>query len=67
MANNFSPYFQVNLDHETKTTTLKNMEQPSQSCFTLAQSKIYTLMEKDCYPRFLKSTVYQELITQHLG
>ncbi|KAK9979747.1 hypothetical protein ABG768_013161 [Culter alburnus] len=58
---------EVNLDHETKTITLKNMEQPNQSCFTLAQSKIYTLMEKDCYPRFLKSTVYQELITQHLG
>ncbi|XP_067309257.1 regulator of G-protein signaling 5b [Pseudorasbora parva] len=58
---------EVNLDHETKTITLNNMEQPTLSCFNLAQSKIYTLMEKDCYPRFLKSTVYQELITQHLG
>ncbi|KTG31841.1 hypothetical protein cypCar_00024579 [Cyprinus carpio] len=58
---------EVNLDHETRNITLKNMEQPTLSCFNLAQSKINTLMEKDCYPRFLKSTVYQELITQHTG
>ncbi|XP_056321945.1 regulator of G-protein signaling 5b [Danio aesculapii] len=57
---------EVNLDHETRTVTLKNMEQPTSSCFNFAQSKIYTLMEKDCYPRFLKSAVYQELITQHM-
>ncbi|XP_051552920.1 regulator of G-protein signaling 16-like [Myxocyprinus asiaticus] len=58
---------EVNLDHETRSITLKSMEQPTLSSFNLAQSKIYTLMEKDCYPRFLKSTVYQELITQHVG
>lgn len=58
---------EVNLDHETKSITKKNMEDPTFACFNLAQSKIYTLMEKDCYPRFLKSTVYQELITQHVG
>ncbi|XP_016377144.1 regulator of G-protein signaling 16-like [Sinocyclocheilus rhinocerous] len=50
---------EVNLDHEIRNITLKNMKQPTLSCFNLAQSKIYTLMEKDCYPRFLKSTVYQ--------
>lgn len=58
---------EVNLDHETRNITLKNMEQPTLSCFNLAQSKINTLMEKDCYPRFLKSAVYQELITQLAG
>ncbi|XP_051557537.1 regulator of G-protein signaling 5b [Myxocyprinus asiaticus] len=58
---------EVNLDHETRSITLKNIEHPTLSSFNLAQSKIYTLMEKDCYPRFLKSTVYQELITQHVG
>uniref|UniRef100_A0A3Q0SNU7 Regulator of G protein signaling 5b n=1 Tax=Amphilophus citrinellus TaxID=61819 RepID=A0A3Q0SNU7_AMPCI len=52
---------EVNLDHVTKAVTKENMEQPSQSCFDLAQSKIYTLMEKDCYPRFLKSSTYLEL------
>lgn len=54
-------HLQVNLDHVTQAVTKENMEQPSQSCFDLAQSKIYTLMEKDCYPRFLKSSTYLEL------
>uniref|UniRef100_A0AAR2LTJ6 RGS domain-containing protein n=1 Tax=Pygocentrus nattereri TaxID=42514 RepID=A0AAR2LTJ6_PYGNA len=52
---------EVNLDHETRTTTKKNLEQPTVSCFELAQSKIYALMEKDCYPRFLKSTLYLDI------
>ncbi|XP_035026452.1 regulator of G-protein signaling 5b [Hippoglossus stenolepis] len=52
---------EVNLDHVTKAIIKKNTEHPSQSCFDLAQSKIYTLMEKDCYPRFLKSSTYLEL------
>ncbi|XP_053185656.1 regulator of G-protein signaling 5b [Scomber japonicus] len=52
---------EVNLDHLTKAITKENMEQPSQSCFKLAQAKIYNLMEKDCYPRFLKSSTYLEL------
>ncbi|XP_069020590.1 regulator of G-protein signaling 5b [Embiotoca jacksoni] len=52
---------EVNLDHLTKAITKENMEQPSVSCFNLAQAKIYTLMDKDCYPRFLKSSTYLEL------
>ncbi|KAK1786706.1 hypothetical protein P4O66_017110 [Electrophorus voltai] len=55
---------EVNLDHETKTITKKNVENPTPSCFELAQSKIYTLMEKDCYPRFLKSTLCVDLSRQ---
>ncbi|XP_060940697.1 regulator of G-protein signaling 5b [Limanda limanda] len=52
---------EVNLDHVTKAIIKKNTEHPTQSCFDLAQSKIYTLMEKDCYPRFIKSPTYLEL------
>lgn len=52
---------EVNLDHMTKAITKDNMEHPRQSCFELAQSKVYTLMEKDCYPRFLKSSTYLEV------
>ncbi|KAG7329738.1 hypothetical protein KOW79_005960 [Hemibagrus wyckioides] len=55
---------EVNLDHETKSITKENMEQPTVSCFDLAQSKIFSLMEKDSYPRFLKSTLYMELSRQ---
>ncbi|XP_061550177.1 regulator of G-protein signaling 5-like [Phycodurus eques] len=50
---------EVNLDHVTKAITGENIEHPTQSCFDLAQAKIYTLMEKDCYPRFLKSLSQQ--------
>ncbi|XP_048844315.1 regulator of G-protein signaling 16-like [Brienomyrus brachyistius] len=52
---------EVNIDHETRDITKKNLEQPTLSCFSLAQDKIYTLMEKDSYPRFLKSAAYQQL------
>ncbi|KAL7386658.1 hypothetical protein ABVT39_011724 [Epinephelus coioides] len=52
---------EVNLDHVTKAITKENMEHLNNSCFSLAQAKIYTLMEKDCYPRFLKSSTYLEL------
>uniref|UniRef100_A0A3Q3X3B7 RGS domain-containing protein n=1 Tax=Mola mola TaxID=94237 RepID=A0A3Q3X3B7_MOLML len=52
---------EVNLDHTTKALTREKMEHAGQSCFDLAQSKIYTLMEKDCYPRFLKSCTYLEV------
>ncbi|KAJ8270283.1 hypothetical protein GJAV_G00112510 [Gymnothorax javanicus] len=52
---------EVNIDHETRAITKRNLEQPSPSCFDRAQSKIYTLMEKDCYPRFLQSAMYSEL------
>lgn len=51
----------MNLDHATKAITKENVEEPTESCFDLAQSKIYTLMEKDCYPRFLKSPTYLEV------
>ncbi|PWA17477.1 hypothetical protein CCH79_00011343 [Gambusia affinis] len=51
----------VNLDHATKEVTRENMTRPSQSSFDQAQDKIYTLMEKDCYPRFLKSSAYLDL------
>lgn len=52
---------EVNLDHVTKAITKENVENPVQSSFNLAQAKIYTLMEKDCYPRFLKSSIYLQV------
>ncbi|XP_068604679.1 regulator of G-protein signaling 5b [Brachionichthys hirsutus] len=55
---------EVNLDHATKAITRENMENPKDSSFELAQAKIYTLMEKDCYPRFLKSPTYLEVSRQ---
>ncbi|KAI7807419.1 regulator of G-protein signaling 5a [Triplophysa rosa] len=53
---------EVNIDHFTKDVTLRNLVDLSPATFELAQSRIYTLMEKDSFGRFLRSEQYQELI-----
>lgn len=55
---------QVNIDHETRDITRANLKDPSTSCFDMAQHRIYLLMAKDCYPRFLRSPAYKDLISQ---
>ncbi|KAK2908220.1 regulator of G-protein signaling 5-like isoform X2 [Channa argus] len=55
---------EINIDHETRDITKANMTAPSPSCFDLAQHKIYMLMAKDCYPRFLRSPAYRDLVCQ---
>uniref|UniRef100_A0A671LGF9 Regulator of G-protein signaling 4-like n=1 Tax=Sinocyclocheilus anshuiensis TaxID=1608454 RepID=A0A671LGF9_9TELE len=52
---------EVNLDSATRELTRKNLERCDASCFEEAQSKIFTLMEKDSYRRFLKSKLFLEL------
>lgn len=55
---------EVNIDHETRDITKANMQAPSPSSFDLAQHRIYMLMAKDCYPRFLRSPAYRDLVCQ---
>lgn len=55
---------EINIDHETRDITKANMLVPSPSCFDMAQHKIYMLMAKDCYPRFLRSPAYGDLVCQ---
>ncbi|XP_060107803.1 regulator of G-protein signaling 3 isoform X2 [Heteronotia binoei] len=55
---------EVNLDSYTREHTKENMQNISRSCFDLAQRRIYGLMEKDSYPRFLRSELYLDLINQ---
>ncbi|XP_049443406.1 regulator of G-protein signaling 5-like [Epinephelus fuscoguttatus] len=55
---------EINIDHETRDITRANMLVPSTSCFDPAQHKIYMLMAKDCYPRFLRSPAYRDLVCQ---
>ncbi|XP_071369046.1 regulator of G-protein signaling 16 [Centroberyx affinis] len=57
---------EVNIDHETRDITKANMQTPSPACFDQAQHKIYMLMAKDCYPRFLRSPAYRDLV-RHAG
>ncbi|KAG8132827.1 hypothetical protein E2320_010655 [Naja naja] len=58
---------EVNLDHETREATRRNLAGATSICFEEAQAKTYTLMEKDSYPRFLKSAYYRDLIEQANG
>lgn len=53
---------QVNIDHFTKDVTLRNLVDISPTTFDLAQKRIYALMEKDSFGRFLRSDQYQELL-----
>lgn len=55
---------QVNIDHETRELTRTNLQAATAACFDVAQGKTRTLMEKDSYPRFLKSSAYQDLASQ---
>ncbi|XP_055070021.1 regulator of G-protein signaling 4 [Misgurnus anguillicaudatus] len=52
---------EVNLDSATRENTRKNLEKCDASCFDEAQSKIFTLMEKDSFRRFLKSKLFMEM------
>ncbi|XP_053353587.1 regulator of G-protein signaling 4 [Clarias gariepinus] len=52
---------EVNLDSATREETRRNLERCDVTCFEEAQSKIFTLMEKDSYRRFLKSKLFLDL------
>ncbi|KAM4722843.1 regulator of G-protein signaling 18 [Rhinophrynus dorsalis] len=53
---------EVNLDFVIKEITKKNIQHPTLTSFDQTQSTIYKLMEKDSYPRFLKSAIYLDLL-----
>ncbi|KAM9383978.1 regulator of G-protein signaling 21-like isoform 2-T2 [Pholidichthys leucotaenia] len=55
---------QINIDFVTREEISENILQPGPNCFDRAQKLIYGLMENDCYPRFLKSEIYQALVEQ---
>ncbi|KAF0037713.1 hypothetical protein F2P81_010587 [Scophthalmus maximus] len=46
---------EVNLDAETREALLSVMDSPCADTFKEAQQKIYNLMAKDSFPRFLRS------------
>lgn len=57
-------FTQINIDCVTREEISKNVSPPRPNCFNRAQRLIYGLMENDCYPRFLKSEIYQTLLEQ---
>lgn len=54
--------FQINIDHKTRDVIRRNIEAPTKVCFDDAQMIVYSLMERDSYPRFLRSEFYQALL-----
>ncbi|OCT67893.1 hypothetical protein XELAEV_18039191mg [Xenopus laevis] len=53
---------EVNLDAGTRELTEHNLLLPTRTTFDEAQHRIYGLMERDSYPRFLRSDLYQSLL-----
>jgi len=53
---------EVSLDFKVKEKVMEQRAEPSRAMFDEAQSKIYTLMHRDSFPRFLSSSFYKELL-----
>lgn len=62
-ASFYNPFsLQVNLDAETREALLSVMDSLCADTFTMAQQRIYSLMAKDSFPRFLRSAHCMEAI-----
>jgi len=55
---------QVNINSDVKLKIQKEIENPNQDTFRIAENSIYSLMVADSYPRFLKSAVCGKLVQQ---
>lgn len=53
---------EINIDHKTRELIRWNIKAPSPMCFDDAQKIVYGLMERDSYPRFLKSNIYETFL-----
>ncbi|XP_058525686.1 regulator of G-protein signaling 16 isoform X1 [Ochotona princeps] len=53
---------EVNIDHETRELTRRNLEAATAACFDQAQGQARALMEKDSFHRFLRSPAYLALL-----
>uniref|UniRef100_A0AAQ4PM46 Regulator of G-protein signaling 8 n=1 Tax=Gasterosteus aculeatus aculeatus TaxID=481459 RepID=A0AAQ4PM46_GASAC len=55
---------EVNIDYRTREKTKQSLEDPSPTSLNEVQGKVYGLMEKDSYPRFLRSKMYQDMVNR---
>uniref|UniRef100_A0A3Q2P1Q0 Regulator of G protein signaling 13 n=1 Tax=Fundulus heteroclitus TaxID=8078 RepID=A0A3Q2P1Q0_FUNHE len=53
---------EINIDYHTREQIKRNVKTPTMNCFDEAQKIVYGLMERDSYPRFLRSDVYRTLL-----
>uniref|UniRef100_A0A915EZG6 RGS domain-containing protein n=1 Tax=Echinococcus canadensis TaxID=519352 RepID=A0A915EZG6_9CEST len=58
---------EVSLDSRVREMINTNMTQPTPHTFDEAQLQIYTLMQRDSYPRFLNSRIYKDLLAMTKG
>uniref|UniRef100_A0A8C6T9W1 Regulator of G-protein signaling 8 n=1 Tax=Neogobius melanostomus TaxID=47308 RepID=A0A8C6T9W1_9GOBI len=53
---------EINIDYRTRERTKRTLlMEPTPTCLNEVQSKVFSLMEKDSYPRFLRSKMYQDI------
>eukprot|EP00091_Calanus_sinicus_P017466 TRINITY_DN3775_c0_g1_i2.p2 TRINITY_DN3775_c0_g1~~TRINITY_DN3775_c0_g1_i2.p2 ORF type:complete len:150 (+),score=44.40 TRINITY_DN3775_c0_g1_i2:576-1025(+) len=55
---------EVSLDFKVKEKVMEQRGEPTETIFDEAQSKIYTLMHRDSFPRFLTSSFYKGLLNE---
>lgn len=53
---------EINIDYHTREEIKRNARRPTAQCFDDAQKIVYGLMERDSYPRFLRSEMYKSLL-----
>lgn len=53
---------EINIDYMTRELIRQSIKAPTTVCFDDAQRIVYGLMERDSYPRFLRSDIYQALL-----
>ncbi|KAL3270194.1 hypothetical protein HHI36_009250 [Cryptolaemus montrouzieri] len=54
---------EINIDGKTMEKVHQEMKNPSRFTFDAAQEHVYTLLlKKDCYPRFIRSEYYKNLL-----
>ncbi|XP_019714848.1 regulator of G-protein signaling 8-like, partial [Hippocampus comes] len=59
---------QINVDSNIRELTQRSLRLGAETTsFQLAQDQIFSLMEADSYPRFLRSRLYAQLANQDVG
>ncbi|XP_054622542.1 regulator of G-protein signaling 20 isoform X2 [Dunckerocampus dactyliophorus] len=53
---------EVSLDSRVRESINRNMQEPNLHTFDDAQLQIYTLMQRDSYPRYMNSPTYKNLL-----
>ncbi|XP_066247536.1 regulator of G-protein signaling 17 [Euwallacea similis] len=55
---------EVSLDSRVREIVKKQLQEPQPNMYDEAQLQIYTLMQRDSYPRFLNSPAFKDLMQQ---